>query len=97
MTPVEPSAHRVARGNYPLIAWTCLGFAALVIGGLIMVTSQEPASFGWFAYAPLSGDTFEPVLPFFTLQEKIGMATAAFGLAVLVFCGGWAFGRSRSF
>lgn len=78
-----------------MIAWTCAGFAALIIGGLLMATSDKSASFGWFAYAPLSEETFVPSVSLFTLQEQIGLATGAIGLAILVFCGGWAFGRRR--
>ena len=93
MTPtaplIGPDESPRERKNYPLLVWTGVGV-------VLMVTNKESASFGWFAYAPLSGDTFVPALSVFTLQQKIGLATGGIGLAILVFCAGWSFGRSRS-
>ena len=93
MTPPEPFNVPSKHSIYPLIAWACIGIVVTLAGTILMLMSEGTASFGWFAYAPLSEDSYAPFLPFFTVQEKIGLGTGIIGITILVFCGGWAFGR----
>ncbi|MBF0671620.1 MAG: hypothetical protein IR160_03440 [Salinibacterium sp.] len=44
--------------------WTfLLGLLTVVTGAAIGLTQQAPASFGWFAYAPISESVFMPMMP----------------------------------
>lgn len=83
------------RHNRPLIVSLSVGLIALLVGGILLLTIDNSASFGWFGYAPLSGTTFSPFSPFTTQQGQIGMAAVLIGIAILFFCAGWAFGSRR--
>lgn len=70
-----------------------IGLAALAIGLTLALTATgDSASFGWFAYQPLSGTVFTPPHALLTLQGQIGLALGVGGLATLAFSAGWAFG-----
>lgn len=72
--------------------WVLLGAAvALVaIGGGVLLFA--PVSFGWTAYAPLSGASFSGMYPL-TPERAVGAGLAAAGLLLAVAVGGWAVGR----
>ena len=78
-TPGASPAGRTARWS----TWVAVG--SVVVGGVLVVLGlTRPtgyASFGWFAYAPLSDTTFFPVTPYlwvpFTL---IGVGALLVGL-----------------
>lgn len=65
----------------------------LVVAGAVVVVTAPAASFGWFAYAPLSGEVHEPPslaegAPLVTLplllggQELAGAGIVVLGLVV---------------
>ena len=64
-------------------------------GGCIVAWNQQAtASFGWFAYAPLSNDTFSGSgLTFVTQGTQIGLGIAVLGLLILAFWAGYRSGR----
>jgi heme/copper-type cytochrome/quinol oxidase subunit 1 len=72
------------------------GLAAVLVGCLIAWNNSE-ASFGWFAYAPLSNDPFSGSgIAFVTQGMQIGLGVAVFGLLVLAFWAGYRIGsRAR--
>lgn len=72
--------------------------AAIVAGVVVMVASTpQSASFGWFAYAPLSSMVFSPagavVIGWGTIA---GAAVVVLGIAGLAFWAGWMLARSRA-
>ena len=58
----------------------------LAVGGLIVAGSQ-PATFGWFAYAPLSDSLFMPALSPLVVMPTGAAAMLAVGLVLVA---GWA-------
>lgn len=62
---------------------------ALIAGiALVLATSMTIASFGWFAYAPLSGQMFVPG-PGVQPWMAGGLLLAGFGLLGVGFGAGW--------
>ncbi|CAD6006008.1 hypothetical protein [Agreia sp. COWG] len=74
------------------------GVVAVIVGLVLVVTApQPPRSFGWFAYAPLSEETFSPDRGgFVPLSAAIGITVCAIGCAALTFVLGFALGRRRA-
>lgn len=77
-----------------IAVWVALGAAAalVVAGGALLLFA--PVSFGWTAYAPLSGESFSfsgmyPLTP----ERAVGAGLAVAGLLLAVGVGGWAVGR----
>ncbi len=73
-------------------AWLIVGgLTAAAIGGALLIGSVQhsTSSFGWFAYAPLTGGTFlpEPGLP--GPRQIFGYSLAAVGLFILVWTAGY--------
>lgn len=69
------------------------GLAAVVVGCLV-AWSNANASFGWFAYAPLSNQLFSGNgIAFVTQGTQIGLAVAGVGLLVLAFWAGYRIGK----
>ena len=69
--------------------------AAGVIG--IVLATPQTASFGWFAYAPLSGAVFSPEGAVVVGWGAIaGAAAVALGLTTLGFWAGFALATSRA-
>ncbi len=90
---VTDGQHR--RRKIGLIAWVCVGLVVLAVGVALILTTGGSASFGWFAYSPLSEATFSPLFPLMTPQGQIGLTTGISGLLILSFAAGWAFGYKR--
>jgi heme/copper-type cytochrome/quinol oxidase subunit 1 len=68
----------------------------VVLGTAMLFVAQSEASFGWFAYAPLSSATFVPQgLVYLGSSARLGMALCAVGLVLLAFWAGYQAGRSR--
>ena len=84
-----------ARSRRIAIFLAAAGSAAIVIAVVLLVTAPHPASFGWFAYTPLSDVSFSPSGMLLSTQAGIGLTVGILGVAVLAFCGGWAFGARR--
>jgi hypothetical protein len=71
-----------------------LGVVAMVVGILLVCWAQTVTiSYGWFAYAPLSGSAFAPSDGSTGLLA--GVALVVIGLAVIAFCSGAASAAGR--
>lgn len=70
-----------------------------VAGGIataLWTQSQLQSSFGWFAYAPLSNETFSSGgMVFMDAGTSMGLALTAAGLLVLAFWSGYRTARTR--
>lgn len=54
---------------------------ALVVGGVFVLVTADPVTFGWFAYAPLSGDPVRAPWAFaWTNRQVVGTVLAVLGL-----------------
>ena len=74
--------------------------ALAVIGGAVTIVVATPpassASFGWFAYAPLSGAVFAPeAAAVVSTASIVGAGVVALGLAAVAFWGGYRLGVRR--
>ncbi|GAA3223074.1 hypothetical protein ACFP63_06455 [Oerskovia jenensis] len=66
------------------------GVLLVGVGAWLASRSSWWTSFGWFAYAPLSGETFAPPRPW---AHTVGLAAVGAGLLVLGFVAGWVLAR----
>ncbi len=68
----------------------------VILGTAIILVAGSEASFGWFAYAPLSNTTFLPEgIVYLGASSRVGMALCGVGLVVLAFWMGYRTGRRR--
>ena len=75
-----------------------IAVVAVVVGAVIAVVSaSQPLSFGWVAYAPLSGDMFRPgAVQLVAPMTALGLVIAVLGLLAGAFWAGLVVGaRSR--
>jgi heme/copper-type cytochrome/quinol oxidase subunit 1 len=63
---------------------------------VLFLLPAHSASYGWFAYAPLSDTTFQPPGIWLTPQGQAGVVWFIVGLALLAFGFGWALGRRHA-
>jgi heme/copper-type cytochrome/quinol oxidase subunit 1 len=73
--------------------------AAVMAAGLVAIVASTPqsASFGWFAYAPLSATVFSPTGAIVIGWGSIaGAAAVALGLAALAFWAGFTLATART-
>ena len=73
-----------------------LGAATAVIGLVLSLQPSGSASFGWFAYAPLSDTAFVPSGVLLTSQSQIGIVLIIIGSALLSFGAGWVLGQRHA-
>ena len=73
-----------------------LGAVAAVIGLVLVVVPSGQASFGWFAYAPLSNTAFFPPGVLLSPRGQIGIALFPTGLVMLAFGAGWMLGQHQA-
>ncbi|TFD04842.1 hypothetical protein E3T25_04830 [Cryobacterium sandaracinum] len=78
------------------VSMVVLGTVAAVIGLVLLLVPSDQASFGWFAYAPLSNTTFSPIGLQLSPRSQIGIALFIVGLAVLAFGAGWMLGQRQA-
>ncbi|MBO1268646.1 hypothetical protein [Arthrobacter cavernae] len=84
-------ARRVSAAVVPL-----LGLVA-VVAGCVFAWNSATSNVGWFAYAPLSNETFTVNGGAFVSQgTQTGLIVAVLGLLVLAFWAGHRIGRQRS-
>ena len=72
--------------------------AVTAIAGIVIIAVNvpQPKTFGWFAYAPLSGEVFSPEgATFVPTPWLAGGALLALGLVSIAFWGGYALARRR--
>ncbi|MFF2620858.1 hypothetical protein [Oerskovia jenensis] len=86
--PVPPRS-RGALGRGGLVGLVA-GVLLVGVGAWLASRSSGAASFGWFAYAPLSGETFAPPRPW---TRTLGTVAVGAGLLVLGFVAGWVVAR----
>lgn len=93
MTPPAPASAPAPR---PRSRGTVLGLVAgVLLVGVGAWFASRPywwTSFGWFAYAPLAGETFAPPRPW---AQTLGLVSLGAGLLVLGFVAGWVVARRR--
>lgn len=72
-----------------------LGVVLGVVSVILLAVPRPAASFGWYAYAPLSSTTFAPSGA--DARQGFGLGTAAAALLLIAGSAGWWLGRrSRS-
>ena len=71
---------------------------AVLVGSVVVVfLTAQPVSFGWFAYAPLSGDVFTPDGVHMVTNPMIyALAVVVLGLMAAAFWAGLTLGERRS-
>lgn len=74
-----------------------LAAVAAMVSGIVVVlkATSQPATFGWFAYAPLSEANAGPGLHIVSTGGIVGFTLLAAGLIVLAFWGGLRIGCRR--
>lgn len=77
-----------------LIVLASLGVVLVLVGSLLVLLNPSEATFGWYAYAPLSDEAF-PAASFMTPEAVAGWVSAVVGLLLWAFCAGWIVGRWR--
>ncbi|MDT0119630.1 hypothetical protein KocCE7_01390 [Kocuria marina subsp. indica] len=96
-SPTSRSQRRLPRW---LVVLMSLG-VVLVLGGALLVVSNPPTlTFGWFACAPLSEETYAPLgenpwSSLFPPAAIAGWVSLLVGLLLWAFCAGWLVGRRR--
>ncbi|MDY7529364.1 MULTISPECIES: hypothetical protein [unclassified Cryobacterium] len=96
MDEIEAGQGNVSESNRSRrvsVSMVVLGAVAAVIGLVLLLLPSNQASFGWYAYAPLSDSTFLPPGGLFSPQNQIGMVVFIVGLVVLAFGAGWMLGQ----
>jgi heme/copper-type cytochrome/quinol oxidase subunit 1 len=76
------------RSRTEALGWVVAGVLVLVGMTALVVGALTPVSFGWFAYAPLSGATFMPgnagaLVSWATIAGSIVLALGLIALAFL--------------
>lgn len=67
-----------------------LALLTVTAGIVTAISTQSQTNFGWFAYAPLSNETFTGGgLVYLGVGTKVGVALLATGLLVLAFWSGY--------
>ncbi|WP_270260735.1 hypothetical protein [Kocuria marina] len=102
MGPIDSPTSRSQPRRLPrwLVVLMSLG-VVLVLGGALLVVFNPPTlTFGWFAYAPLSEETYAPLGedPWSSLLPPAAIAgwvSLLIGLLLWAFCAGWLVGRRR--
>ena len=82
------------RPGRALLVLAVLATTLVVGGGWLLWHESRTASFGWFAYAPLSQTVSSPGLV--TATDWVGLSLVAVGLVALGAVGGFALGRRRA-
>lgn len=73
-----------------------IGAGALAVLGLVLVLLPGPtATFGWFAYQPVSDFGFVGGAPFVPASRLWGMGILAIAAVIAAFVLGWVLGKRR--
>lgn len=86
----------MARDTRGLVAAGAAALALLIAGLLVFFTGRGTASFGWFAYAPLSSDSFRGAfggVVIWSHREAVGAGLVVLGLIVGAASAGYLLGR----
>ncbi|SDU86149.1 hypothetical protein SAMN04488544_1110 [Microlunatus sagamiharensis] len=83
------------RSTPSLRRWSIAAAVLLVLGGCLTVVGLRARSFGWFAYSPLSDESFEGVTGLLVVgrAEAVGLAVLVLGLVLGGVCVGIRIGR----
>lgn len=92
-TPSQQEPARAPRTRLPALAGILA--ALLLLAGILFFAlgPRENASFGWFAYAPLSESMFMPGMHFLTTAQIIGWLLLAMAACAATFWAGLMVGR----
>lgn len=96
MDETTPTPRDPARTPWLKLPVLAAGLAALLLLAGIMVFwlgPSEESSFGWFAYAPLSGTTFVPGMHVLSSAHIIGWVLIALAACSAAFGAGLMMGR----
>jgi heme/copper-type cytochrome/quinol oxidase subunit 1 len=96
MQPGQGEDFRSNRSGWVSASMVVLGAVAAVIGLVLLLVPSGQASFGWFAYAPLSDTTFFPPGVQLSPHRQIGSALLPIGLLILAFGAGWLLGQYQA-
>ncbi|MHC5560707.1 hypothetical protein [Kocuria sp. U4B] len=88
----NPEAVPPAKTPRWVLALAALAVVTVLAGALTVLLNPAEATFGWFAYTPMNGETF-PGMTFLTPQAVMGWVGFAVGAILLAFCVGWLVGR----
>ena len=96
--PVDPTSSPRRPAGRVIGTLLAVGAGILAVSGAILLAIPVPsATFGWFAYAPLSTTSFVPAPWFSSPRNCLGAGLLLVGIGALLFCLGWWVGRrSRS-
>jgi heme/copper-type cytochrome/quinol oxidase subunit 1 len=97
MSSAGPAVPPSVPSRRPPLWWVVLAAlgGVLVLGGaLVVVLHPAETTFGWFAYTPLSDESFPAMTPV-TPEATAGWAGVVAGLVLWAFCTGWLVGRRR--
>ena len=86
-----PAGRRPAR--FLAAAALPLAALALLVTGVVLATTGQAESFGWFAYAPLAENTGPGTLMLLSGKMQLGYLLVALGLVAAAFWGGFRLGR----
>ena len=73
-----------------------LGTVAALIGRVLLLAPSGQASFGWYAYSPVSNTTFFPPGVLLSPHGQIGIALFLTGSVMLAFGAGWMLGQHQA-
>lgn len=75
-----------------VLVLAALSVLTVLAGTLTVLLNPFEATFGWYAYAPMSGETF-PGMTFLSPQAVMGWGGVGVGAVLLAFCAGWFVGQ----
>jgi hypothetical protein len=77
------------------ILWSASGVGLLIVGAVVVFTTNSAADFGWYAYSP--GNRLEMTGNFVLLSriQVIGLCLGVLGLVVLASGAGYLAGQRR--
>ncbi|MEO7122625.1 MAG: hypothetical protein ABI400_05820 [Lacisediminihabitans sp.] len=76
-----------------VIVCIILGAIVTVAGAVLILIPSPTASFGWFAYVPLSDAVFTPASALLAPVHQAGLLVGVIGALLLAFGVGWWFGQ----
>lgn len=78
-----------------VLVLVALSVLTVLGGALTVLLNSSEATFGWFAYAPMNGETF-PGMTVLSQQAVTGWVGVGIGAVLFAFCAGWFMGRRNT-
>ncbi|TFD65426.1 hypothetical protein [Cryobacterium ruanii] len=95
MQPGQGRGSRSGLSRWVSVFIVILGAVTAVVGLVLVLLPIGSASFGWFAFAPLSNTAFFPSGVLLAPRSQIGIVLLIIGFALLAFGAGWALGQHQ--